>query len=388
MDDEFCVAQFCRDISRFRLNGGSMRSRLMLAAVGATLLTSVVVAEARQQRQHMNPVIDLLVQKKPVFGVTQPVNARGGGGGGGRGGRGRGAAASGADSAALAAAQAAQAAAAAAAAAANPPVVKTPQELAKDGVAYRGADFFFNGNMEGSVDRAIGPWTEFVTNMGLAGWITRTPAPRMTHALAVKTPAVGPDSVYARTIENVSKQLNSGASILHFVKLETADQLQRGIAAMRFKSKGGTRPDDVGTAPATWGLTEAQYRDKADVWPLNPNGELLAAPIVESKLGVENIREIAAVKGIGVLVIGAGTLGGVYSNTDSTGQRVRDTAGFDAAVARILAACKEFNVACGYPVDERNVEEVVKRGFNFLIIQQWGEGAFRTVDLGKKAGGR
>jgi 4-hydroxy-2-oxoheptanedioate aldolase len=215
--------------------------------------------------------------------------------------------------------------------------------------------------------------------MGQAGWIEKSSSPRMTHALAVKTPAVGPDSVYARSIENVSKQLNAGASILNFVKLESADELRRGIAAMRFKSKGGTRPDDVGSAPAYWGLTEAQYREKADVWPLNPNGELVAAPIVESRLGVENIREIAAVKGVGVVVIGAGTLNGVYRG---------DTPGFEAAVAKILAACKEFNVACGYPVDERNVDEIVKRGFNFLIIQQWGEGAFRTVDLGKKAGGR
>ena len=29
---------------------------------------------------------------------------------------------------------------------------------------------------------------------------------------------------------------------------------------MRFKSKGGTRPDDVGTAPAFWGMTEAEYK--------------------------------------------------------------------------------------------------------------------------------
>ena len=79
---------------------------------------------------------------------------------------------------------------------------------------------------------------------------------------------------------------------------------------MRFKSKGGTRSEDVGTAPALWGLSEAEYKAKADLWPLNPDGELLNWTIVESKAGLAKVREIAAVKGIGVLWPGAGTLRG------------------------------------------------------------------------------
>ena len=55
---------------------------------------------------------------------------------------------------------------------------------------------------------------------------------------------------------------------------------------MRFASKGGTRPDDVGAAPALWGMSEKEYREKADVWPLNPSGELVNFTIVESKEGL------------------------------------------------------------------------------------------------------
>ena len=72
---------------------------------------------------------------------------------------------------------------------------------------------------------------------------------------------------------------------------------QAGIDAMRFKSKGGTRPDDVGMAPAYWGMTEAQYKQKADLWPLNPDGELVNWTIVESKEGLAHVREIAAGQG-------------------------------------------------------------------------------------------
>ena len=45
-------------------------------------------------------------------------------------------------------------------------------------------------------------------------------------------------------------------------KAESAEQVRQAIAAMRFKSKGGTRPDDVGTAPAFWGMSEAEYKQR------------------------------------------------------------------------------------------------------------------------------
>src|SRR4051812_31755098 len=119
---------------------------------------------------------------------------------------------------------------------------------------------------------------------------------------------------------------------------------------MRFKSKGGQRPDAVGDAPAIWGMSEKEYKAKADVWPLNKSGELVNFTIVESKAGLANIREIAAVKGIGVLFPGAGTLRGVMSTTDSTGRRTPDPLAWEAAIQQVLAACKEFKVPCGFPV--------------------------------------
>ena len=129
-----------------------------------------------------------------------------------------------------------------------------------------------------------------------------------------------------------------------FVGVESADEVKQGLAAMRFKSKGGTRPDEVGTAPKYWGLTEKDYREKADVWPLNPNGELTNWTIVESKAGLAKVREIAAVKGISVLFPGAGTLRGVFTTIDADGKRRFDAEGWEAAIQQVLAACKEFNV--------------------------------------------
>jgi 4-hydroxy-2-oxoheptanedioate aldolase len=156
---------------------------------------------------------------------------------------------------------------------------------------------------------------------------------------------------------------------------------------MRFKSKGGTRPDDVGTAPQYWGMPEKEYRDKADVWPLNPNGELTNWTIVESKAGLAKVREIAAVKGISVLFPGAGTLRGVFSTTDAEGKRTLDAEGWEAAIQQVLAACKEFNVPCGYPATESDIETRMKQGFS-VFIMNWGDAGFRAIDIGRRVAGR
>jgi 4-hydroxy-2-oxoheptanedioate aldolase len=329
---------------------------MALAAIGVSVLGAVTIGQGSAGR-HLNPMIGLHIQKQPVFGLYAPSNPRGRGNRGGAPG---------------------------AAAPATPPpapVLKTPAELAKDALGYDKSDFIFDGSMEGGVDRGIGNFTEFVRGLSDAA----PPAERWKHPISVKTPEIAPDP--AKAIENISRQLNLGASTIVFVGVESADEVKQGLAAMRFKAKGGTRPDDVGGAPAYWGLSEKDYREKADVWPLNPNGELTNWTIVESKAGLEKVREIAAVKGISVLFPGAGTLRGVFTTTGADGQRNFDSAGWEAAIQQVLAACKEFNVPCGYPATENDIETRMKQGFS-VFIMNWGDAGFRTIDIGRKAAGR
>jgi 4-hydroxy-2-oxoheptanedioate aldolase len=134
-------------------------------------------------------------------------------------------------------------------------------------------------------------------------------------------------------------------------------------------------------------MTDKEYREKADVWPLNPKGELVNFTIVETKEGLAKVREIAAVKGIGVLLPGAGTLRGVFTATDATGQRVFDEKAWEASIQQVLAACKEFNVPCGYPARSTDIEMRMKQGFSVFVIG-WGDDGFKAVDLGRKAAGR
>jgi len=326
--------------------------RLRSIAVIATFAVgSACMIGQAQTRHRLNPMIDLLEQKKPLFGVYWPGNPQGRRGG-------------------------------------PPPadaVMKTPTEWAKEALAYRNADFLFNGSMEGGVDRAIGGVTDFVKATAAAGALDKTPFPRFPHPLMVKTPKIAPDT--AAAIQNISRELNLGVSGIMFVETESADEVRAGIAAMRFASKGGTRPDDLGMAPAIWGMTEQQCKQKADLWPLNPDGELVNWTIVESKEGLAHVREIASVKGIGVLWPGAGTLRGVFSTTNAAGERVLDQAGWENAIQTVLSACKEFHIPCGFPATPADIEMRMKQGFS-VFVMNWGDAGFKAVDLGRAASGR
>ena len=350
-----------------------MRAHVAVGLVSTFVLGGVVLggSVAGQSGRHLNAMVDLLAAKKPVFGLGLP-SARGGG-------PGRGAAAPGAAAGAAQTPPAPQ----------TPP--KTPLELAKDAIAHPEADYFFSGGMERGVDNALPTFTTMMDAIVEAGGIATSPYRRLLVPLNVKTPNISTaeqPADPARYISNISRQLNVGVTTISFVEVDTAEELRQGIAAMRFASKGGTRPEDIGQAPKYWGLSEAEYRRKADVWPLSPDGELVAWAIVETRQGLENVREIAQVKGLGVLVPGAGTLGGVFSTTNAEGRRVRDDVAWEAAIQKVLAACKEFKVPCGYPVSEADIETRMQQGFTVAILQSFGDAAFRAVAKGRQLGGR
>lgn len=331
-----------------------MRVRSILAVAALTAPGGLAMAQERDaaSERRLNPIIELLEQKQPVFGVYAPANRRPGRGG---------------------------------APAPDAPPPKSATQLAQEALAYKRADFLFDGTMEGAFDRAYPVFASFAKAIGEAGVLQRSPGPRLTHPLVVKMHEIAPDPRLAA--EHIAQQLDLGVSAIVFVGVESAEEVRTGIAAMRFASRGGTRPDAVGSAPALWGMTEDAYRARADLWPLNPTGELLNWVIVESKEGLANLREIAAVPGIGVLTPGAGTLRGVFTTTGADGQRIFDEAGWESAIQQVLAACKEFKLPCAYPATAADIERRMQQGFS-VFIMNWGEPGFQAVEIGRKAAGR
>ena len=319
-----------------------MRVRgVVVAAATVGLIGSLVTLEAAKPR--LNPMVDLLANKQPVFGLYVPSLGRRGGGGG---------------NAAPATAPAAPA--------------KTVADLAKEALAAP-SDFIFDGSMERGVDAGLPAFTTMLGALADNGLLLEAPSPHFSHSIVVKMQEIGTD--YAKATEAIGKQLDAGVTTIMFVGVESAAEAAAGIKAMRYKNKGGTRPDSTGTAPKIWGMSESDYKKKADLWPLNKDGELVSWTIVESREGLAQVREIAAVKGVGVLWPGAGTLRGVFRD---------DPEGWEKAIQQVLSACKEFNVPCGYPANTaQDMEMRYKQGFR-VFVGGWGDAGMKMVQRGRE----
>ncbi|MFU8818033.1 MAG: aldolase/citrate lyase family protein [Pseudomonadales bacterium] len=128
--------------------------------------------------------------------------------------------------------------------------------------------------------------------------------------------------------------------------------------------------------------------ERADVWPLNPQGELLAVIQIESKLGVDNVEEIASVPGVGALFIGPSDLSISYG---VPGQR--DHPEVAAAMNRVLSVCKARNIPCGLTTSADNVADYLQQGYRFVTVGYWNDAGISpqpaaALAAARKASGR
>ena len=159
----------------------------------------------------------------------------------------------------------------------------------------------------------------------------------------------------------VKQALDIGLMGVIFNGVDTKDQALTAVRTMRYPPmRGSTRREPIGirgfsTAAASyaWGVSAAEYERRADVWPLNPDGDLLAVIMIESVEGLENLDQIASVPGVGALFLGAGSdLSRSMGVTASSPE-------LEAAFQQVLKACKAHKVACG--ITAGNVKDVVRR---------------------------
>ena len=122
-----------------------MIMRARIALMSAALIAAGSIA-AGQAPKRLNPMIELMVAKKPVFGLYAPSNRRFGGGPGGPGGAAR-----------------------PATPPADAPPPKTAAQLAAEAMANANTDFIFDGTMEGGMERALPAFMDFVKGMAAHG---------------------------------------------------------------------------------------------------------------------------------------------------------------------------------------------------------------------------
>jgi 4-hydroxy-2-oxoheptanedioate aldolase len=123
----------------------------------------------------------------------------------------------------------------------------------------------------------------------------------------------------------------------------------------------GQRGVGYGWAARYWGLIGNEYIERADLWPLDPKGDLLLWLMIESSEAVANIHEIVRVPGVGGVFVGPGDLS-FSLGVEEADPRVEE------ATRKVLAAARQAGVPCGTVADSRKVDQRLEQGFRFLIV--------------------
>jgi 4-hydroxy-2-oxoheptanedioate aldolase len=190
----------------------------------------------------------------------------------------------------------------------------------------------------------------------------------------------------------VAKQvLDQGVYGIVWPHVSTVDEARNAVTACRYPrprtaayyEPAGQRGDAPAAAARYWGLTQQEYYDRADVWPLNPNAEILVAIMCEEVRAIRNLpKMLEEVPGIGVVIIGEGDL-----SQDLGYPRQYQHPTVASAIGDILAICKQHNVPCGHPhVDAANIEALLEMGFRYLMPAPVY--SYAALDLGRRAAGR
>ena len=163
--------------------------------------------------------------------------------------------------------------------------------------------------------------------------------------------------------------LDTGAMGVIVPHVDTAEQARAVVQACRFPQPEGaadaepTGKRGVGyrNAARYWGLTPAEYAERADLWPLDPRGELIVWVMIETPEAVKNCREIARTPGVGGLFIGPTDL------AFSLGVSKQDPR-YEAAIQQVVDIAREEKIPCGTLTDADHVQQRLQQGFRFLAV--------------------
>ena len=149
----------------------------------------------------------------------------------------------------------------------------------------------------------------------------------------------------------VKQALDVGVMGFVFNTVKTREEAEAAVKSMRFppwKAFPNTHKGPVGRrgwSPAgavwAWGIGAEEYRRRANLWPLNPEGDLMAiVKYIETQEGVKNVDAIAQVPGVTALSAAAG---GDLSSSSGVPVNAPEV---ETARQSILQACLKHKVVC------------------------------------------
>ena len=136
-----------------------------------------------------------------------------------------------------------------------------------------------------------------------------------TPAVIVTLPILGKDAVSMRANYWVAQQvMAAGVHGILLCHAENAEAVKILVEALRYPFAEKYPGLDTGIrgngsqnfASQIWGLSPTEYMLKADVWPLNKNGEVLLGIKIETPMAADNAEKTTHVPGIGFAEWGPG----------------------------------------------------------------------------------
>ena len=204
----------------------------------------------------------------------------------------------------------------------------------------------------------------------------------------VRIPAAGGSE---ELIAQAKQVLDVGVFGIFFPAVHTREQAELAIRATRYPQyigapdfePPGLRGRNPSNAAWYWGIDD--YHTKADVWPLDPQGELLAMMFIESAEGAENINEIITLPGLGGIFIGPSDLSTSMGFASSAAPQVEE------AIQRVLQSCLDHDVPCAITTSASSVQERIEQGFSFVTVGADGglnANAANALQIGRETAGR
>jgi 4-hydroxy-2-oxoheptanedioate aldolase len=209
-------------------------------------------------------------------------------------------------------------------------------------------------------------------------------APRVTPIVRIP-PNAGESNWIAKQV------LDIGLYGIIWPHIDTVEDAYNAVAAMRYPKRSGQplyepfgrRGDAPGRAVTYWGISQQEYYDRADLWPLDPRGELVCMLMIESPKGIANLpRMLKEVPGIGVILPGEGDL-----SQELGVPRQYEHPEVLAGVQEILDTCKAAGVPCGwFHTTLDNVDQKVADGFRLFMAPSTR--SYAVLQKGRAAAGR
>ncbi|MBI4552131.1 MAG: hypothetical protein HY710_07695 [Candidatus Latescibacteria bacterium] len=208
-----------------------------------------------------------------------------------------------------------------------------------------------------------------------------------TPAVITTLPVEGTSEAVIRANAWMIKQvLARGVHGILLCHAETPDAVQAFVESARFTFQalgvgnrlgpGRRGAGGQGQAAAVWGLSPDEYLTRADVWPLNPQGELMLGLKIENQRALANVESTLRVPGIAFAEWGPGDMGMSFGYPNQHDPPYPPE--MIAARSRVRDACQATGVAF---LDSVRVDNIIQQLADGVRI---GAGPVEAVEIGRR----